>query len=119
MKRLKNKKIKLVILTGRFYKRNTIEQLKRLKLLKFFDLVLIDRLNTINSKVMLIKNVLKKFKISNRDCYLVGDSLVEIKAGNLLKIPTIGVSYGLSEKKILYKKCHKIISDIKEILSLV
>jgi phosphoglycolate phosphatase len=119
LRKIKNKKIKLALLTGRFYKKITIKQLKKLKLLKLFDFIIIDKSNTITSKCLFIKKICKKFNIPYSECYLVGDSLVEIEAGNLLNILTIGAAYGLSNKIVLSKKCHRIISDIKEVLKYI
>jgi phosphoglycolate phosphatase-like HAD superfamily hydrolase len=123
LKILKQKRIKIAILTLRDYKKTTIQQLKKFGLLNFFDkIILIDPRSSKNYtevKCDSAKKICRELKVKTDECCMVGDSLNELEAGSKMNALTVGVTCGLTSGNILSQKCNKVISGVQEILNIV
>ncbi|HBB49542.1 TPA: hypothetical protein DEQ22_01975 [Candidatus Nomurabacteria bacterium] len=66
------------------------------------------------SKVFKIKTILKKYKLSPEESVFITDTLGDIKEAKECNVESIGVSWGLHEKKNLLKENPFVVVDIPE-----
>jgi phosphoglycolate phosphatase len=75
--------------------------LEKEKILNYFDDIV--GYEAHSSKVVKIDTLLEKYKVKPTDAVLITDSLGDILNGNECKIKSIGVTWGIHERKILEK----------------
>ncbi|MBS3115386.1 HAD family hydrolase [Candidatus Woesearchaeota archaeon] len=101
---------KLILLTARSMKSNLFKELKRMKILNFFDKVLSS--NAVSKKDM----ILNDGSFNRKKSVIVGDTEEDIRAGKSLKIKTIAVLTGIRSKKYLKQyKPDLIVGSVKDI----
>ncbi len=66
-----------------------------------------------------IRKALTYFEIKPEDAMMVGDSDVDVMAGQNAGVTTVGVTYGFHGKKIVQTKPDYVIDDIKEIVQII
>lgn len=72
------------------------------------------------SKVVKINKILEKYKVSPKDTVFITDSLYDILDGNSCGVKSIGVTWGLHDKKELYKGNPIVtIDNSKDLLSAI
>ena len=120
---LKQKGVKMAILTLRDYKEDTMQQLEKAGLLDFFEKIVLINPRSPKKHTELksdyAKDICKELKVKPDECCMVGDSLKELEAGSRMNAFTIGVTCGLTGKKVLAQKCNKVILSLKELLDAI
>ena len=122
LRKLKEMNIKIAIVTLHSSTKLIENNLKKIGIFEYVDIIVANNDGNDHKKIKfnLFKKIIHELDIRPEECYVVGDSIYEIEAGNNIKAKTIGVSYGLSNENVLYsKKPFKIVSDIKEILDII
>ncbi len=120
---LKQKGVKMAILTLRDYKEATMQQLENAGLTKIFEkIVLIEPRSGRNHselKFDYAKNICRELKVKTDECCMVGDSLNEVEAGSKMNAFTVGVTCGLTGENALAQKSNKVISSLQELLDVI
>lgn len=97
----------------------SIELLKRLNLLKYFDLVAgSDTISEKKPSPRPVLYIIEKLKAGKNESIIVGDSNYDIEAGKKAGIKTVAVTYGYKERQyLLDADC--IIDSIKDLITLI
>ena len=110
----------LALVTLRYIKRSLIEdQLKRLKINSFFKTIIttLDVKRPKPSPDSFFKGS-KRLNVPIEDCAIIGDSILDIKAGKASGAKTVAVLTGIFDESTLRKeKPDLILKDISELLS--
>ena len=88
--------------------------LKKEKVLNYFDDILGHEVHA--SKIIKINNLLQKYNIESENAVLITDSLGDITEANECNVRSIGVTWGLHERKTLEKGNPVIVIDEPSIL---
>ena len=110
---------KMILVTLRMNKINTIKQLKNLSIHSFFNKILIgNHFGDWNTKYDLIKNYHPN--IINENAIIVGDTEVDINAGKKLSIKTCFKQGGMRiSELVISEKPDFVITNIKEIRGII
>lgn len=102
----------LYILTARRCYENTIKQLERLQIIKYFDKVITT--GGEGTKIESIKNFVQDEKF-----VMVGDTELDILTGKHYNAVTVAVASGVTDRKILnYFKPDYVLGSVRDILTL-
>ncbi len=116
--RLLSKKAKLSIITMRYVPKEVVmAELGYFGLSKYFTHVItaLDTLKPKPSPEALIKAV-SVMGVQMRDCIIVGDSIIDVKAGEAAGVKTVAVLSGLySHKELLKENPTYILNDLTEL----
>jgi len=116
------KEYPIILVTLRKDKKALYEQLKKKKIIKIFDKILITSGRSQYPKWKIKSKLLKKYGKFNKNSIIIGDTETEILAGKHLGIKTIAIANGMRGKKFLQKyKPDALIdnfSKVKNILNL-
>jgi len=100
LKVLKNRQVKLSLVTGKESSR-TIEILKKFDLDKYFDLLVCsDMVTSPKPNPESIFKSINYFSISNSECLMVGDSISDIVSAQRADVKTIAVTWGVGNYKL-------------------
>jgi len=96
LKTLKDKKIKLALFTVNG-KKSTNYILDAFRLKKLFDAVVTrDSVPTVKPNPVHLETALKKLKVKPNETIVVGDSVLDMKSAQQLRVFAVGVTYGVS-----------------------
>jgi len=110
----------LILITLRKNKKALYEQLKKKKIAKIFDKVLVASGRSKNPKWKIKSKLLKKYGKFSKNSIIVGDTETDILMGKHLVIKTIAVSSGMRNRKFLKKyKPDILIKDFSEIKNII
>lgn len=113
-----SKKYQLVLATGTSRK-EIIPLLKKLKLKKYFKLIITGYdVKRPKPAPDILLTICRKMKVKKNECVYIGDSIYDGIAANKAGIPFIGITTGHFKKKEL-KKYGKVISNLKELLKIL
>lgn len=113
---LKKLNYNIVIATGKHIE-NAVDILEKLQLTKYFDFIQgwEDGLKPKPEPDILVKAI-EKIGKSSKDCIMIGDTHVDILAGQSINIPTIAVLYGFGRYETLLKHMPDYtVNNIKEL----
>ena len=107
---------KLVLVTLRNHPRSLINQLKKKKIDKIFDKILVKSARGYRLRWKVKYNLIQKYGKHDKYSIMIGDTETDILAGKKLKIKTVAVSGGMRNRKFLKKyKPDFLIKNIAEI----
>jgi len=110
----------LILITLRKNKKALYEQLKKKKIDKIFDKVLVASGRSKYPKWKIKSKLLKKYGKFSKNSIIVGDTETDILMGKHLVIKTIAVSSGMRNRKFLKKyKPDILIKDFSEIKNII
>ncbi len=108
-----DKGLKLVVVSSHSF---VDEQAKEYGIDKYFSIIKFEVVN----KKLVIKNILKKLKVSPKETFYVGDMIYDIRVGKALKLNTVAVLTGYHTKEMLEKeKPDFIIKNLKELKKII
>lgn len=116
LKALRANSISLILLTARQSKERLLEELERMDILKYFNLVLTTE--GIKSKELLLRDSISEGKIkrSNNDLF-ISDMGKDILLGREYGYYTIAITHGfMNAKRLLEYEPNKIIDNLSDIL---
>jgi len=114
LNKLKNKNYNLGILTSNS-KKNVSIFLKNNNSHNLFKFIHSEK--RLFGKDKILKKILKKYKLNNKDIIYIGDEIRDVEACNKINIPIIAVTWGLNTKTALKQKTPNIIVDTVEELT--
>lgn len=107
---------RLVLITLRNHPRRLFKQLKRKTIWDFFDEILVIPTGSYYPKWKLKYKFIKKYGNYDKKSIIVGDTETDILVGKKLKIRTVVITEGMTNKNLLQKcKPDFIIKDLSEL----
>ena len=89
-----------------------VPTITRHNLLNFFDKIV----GGVHEKSEDINLIIKEYNLNKNQCYYIGDSVGDIKAGKIAGIKTIGITWGFESRKTLQRvNPDFLIDNIKEL----
>jgi HAD superfamily hydrolase (TIGR01549 family) len=117
---LKNKKYLLSVASNRPRRFSDIV-LKHLRIYKYFDYILCgDQIKRPKPFPDIVKQIMKKFSVSNKETIYIGDMFVDIEAGKKAGVFTVAVLGGSSSRgEIIKAKPDLILKDVSGLLKIL
>ncbi len=123
LKFLKERKIKIVIITGRMVSREDVwDELRRFGMDKYIDFVYTrkDNYEDGRKRTELIKEAMKRYNVKKEETIFVGDYWPDMQSGREAGVFTVGVLTGHeNEEKLKKYGANIVVNSVKDLISLL